>query len=61
VKLLAGDRISVAYGKARHILPRAVSGSGARYSADGVTFWMKGDDATFEIEKTNERVRCSHR
>lgn len=61
VELLDGDRIAVSYGKARHELPRAVSGSGARYAADGVAFWMKGNDATFENKKTGERVRCSRR
>ncbi|MFA6318283.1 MAG: MliC family protein [Elusimicrobiota bacterium] len=61
VELLDGDRISVSYGETRHELLRAISGSGARYSADGVTFWMKGDDATFENEKTAELVRCTRR
>lgn len=29
-------------------LPQAISGSGARYSDDVTTFWIKGDDATLE-------------
>ncbi|MGH7591766.1 MAG: MliC family protein [Gemmatimonadales bacterium] len=29
----------------RHLLPRAMSGSGARYSDGTLTFWNKGDSA----------------
>ena len=31
-------------------LPQVVSGSGARYSDGETTFWIKGDEATLEID-----------
>lgn len=31
-------------------LPQALSGSGARYSDGTTTFWIKGDEATLEID-----------
>ncbi|MFH2203254.1 MAG: MliC family protein [Elusimicrobiota bacterium] len=58
VELLPGDKLAVSYGKTRHVLPRAVSGSGAKYSADGVTFWMKGGEAILELAKSGEKVNC---
>ena len=38
-------------------LPQRISGSGARYSKSGVTFWIKGDDAQLKRPKS-KWTRC---
>jgi heat shock protein HslJ/membrane-bound inhibitor of C-type lysozyme len=43
-----GDSVVVALPQGAVTLPRQTSGSGARYSAAGVTFWSKGRDARLE-------------
>lgn len=35
-------------GEGATLLPRAMSGSGARYSDGGQTFWVKGEHATLQ-------------
>ena len=38
-------------------LPRRLSASGARYAKGGVSFWIKGQDATLKRPK-KKAVRC---
>jgi uncharacterized membrane protein len=38
-------------------LPQVVSGSGARYAADGVEFWMKGGEARFDTPDGSDRCQ----
>lgn len=34
-----------------HVLPQRLSGSGARYAKSGVSFWIKGQEATLKRPK----------
>ena len=40
-------------------LPRARSGSGARYSDGATTFWIKGHEATLETAAGTDPITCS--
>ena len=44
-------------GGQQAILPQAMSGSGARYVGDDITFWNKGRDAAVEWQGT--KLECS--
>lgn len=39
-------------------LPQRLSGSGARYAKGGVSFWIKGRDATLKRTRTGKTVNC---
>lgn len=49
MKFLGPDTIELQFAGATHVLPQAVSASGAKYAADGVTFWNKGGEAMIEV------------
>lgn len=42
------DVVVLLVGEGATLLPRAMSGSGARYSDGGQTFWVKGERATWQ-------------
>jgi len=50
MKFLGPETIELQVGGAIHVLPRAVSASGAQYAADSVTFWNKGGEAMLEVD-----------
>lgn len=45
----AADTVTITLSDEMLTLPRAVSGSGARYSDDTTTFWNQGDEALVEV------------
>jgi len=42
------DAVNLRYGDNRTTLPQVEAASGERYSADGITFWNRGMEATLE-------------
>lgn len=47
-----GDkRLRLQFDGHAHSLPQRLSGSGARYAKSGVSFWIKGQDATLRRPK----------
>lgn len=57
--LLANERARVARGDAQWSLPHVPSASGAKYESQGILFWSKGDDATFEQEGKSTACRVA--
>ncbi|HEX7139417.1 MAG TPA: MliC family protein [Vicinamibacterales bacterium] len=47
----------VVHGTGAWMLPQVRSGSGARYAADGVSVWNKGNDVMFE--RGNTKLNCA--
>ncbi len=45
------DTVDVRYGTETATLPLVTSASGERYSADGVTFWNRGDEGLLETSR----------
>lgn len=45
------DTVDIRYGTETATLPRVISASGERYSADGITFWNQGDEGLFEAPR----------
>ncbi|MCP4328408.1 MAG: lysozyme inhibitor [Alphaproteobacteria bacterium] len=41
------------------VLPQTISGSGARYSDEQTTFWIKGRDALYETQGGAVATNCS--
>jgi membrane-bound inhibitor of C-type lysozyme len=62
----AGDKATIVWGGERHVLTIATSGSGARYTGDGLQWWTKGQrDATLsklgigELVASDVGIACS--
>ncbi|WP_428926968.1 MliC family protein [Marinibacterium sp. SX1] len=54
----AGDPVVVLrWGDNARVLPQVISGSGARYEADGLQFWTKGPDATLTQDGADHACR----
>lgn len=51
------DRVVIELPERALTLPQVVSGSGARYSNGGATFWNKGREATFEMKGHTQTCR----
>ena len=50
MRYVGPDTIEVTVADQSFVMPRVRSASGARFSKDAVTFWMKGDEAMLETE-----------
>jgi putative lipoprotein len=51
------DRVVIELPERALTLPQVVSGSGARYSNGGATFWNQGREATFEMKGRTQTCR----
>ena len=56
MRFLGPETIELQAGDDRHILVQERSASGARYVAEGISFWNKGDEAMLELN--GERRNC---
>jgi membrane-bound inhibitor of C-type lysozyme len=55
--LFREDAVTIALHEGERKLPLVVSASGAKYADDTITFWTKGNEATFE-RKGTPAVNC---
>lgn len=56
--LYKGDkRMRLQFDGHAHTLPQRISASGARYAKSGVSFWIKGQEATLKRPK-KKRTLC---
>ena len=53
------DRAKLVFKRETVMAKQAMAASGARYVADGVEFWNKGDDAM--VEWRGEKLNCTTR
>lgn len=49
VKFLGAETLEITLPDGKHTLQRERSASGARYAADGILFWNKGNEALLDI------------
>jgi heat shock protein HslJ len=57
VRFLGPDTVELSLAGKSYVLPRERAASGAKYVADGVSFWNKGDEALLEIGE--KRLSCT--